>query len=65
METENPTVAYTTYMYMSRFANNGLLGGGVRVRVGVRGQRKVKRSRHYWWQFWTSVVSFRRVSMQS
>ena len=32
------------HMYMSRFANNGLLGGGVgvRVRVGVRGQRKVK-----------------------
>ena len=44
MKTESPTVAYTTYMYMymSRFANNELLGGGIEVRVGVRGQRKVK-----------------------
>ena len=28
---------------MSRFANNVLLGGGVRVRGGVREQRKIKR----------------------
>ena len=35
------------YTYMSRFANNALLGGGVRVRVrvrvGIREQRKNKR----------------------
>ena len=24
------------YLYMSRFANNALLGGGGRVRVGIR-----------------------------
>ena len=30
-------------LYMSRFANNALLGGGVRVRVGTREQRKNKR----------------------
>ena len=31
-----------------RIANNALLGGGVRVRVWVREQRKIKRrSRHY------------------
>ena len=29
--------------YMSRFANNALLGGGVRVRVWIREQRKIKR----------------------
>ena len=28
---------------MSRFANNALLGGGVRVRVWIREQRKIKR----------------------
>ena len=28
---------------MSWFANNALLGGGVRVRVWVREQRKIKR----------------------
>ena len=26
--------------YMSRFANNALLGGGVKVRIGIREQRK-------------------------
>ena len=30
-------------LYMSRFANNALLGGGVRVRVWIREQRKIKR----------------------
>ena len=30
--------------YMSRFANNALLGGGVRVRVWTREQRNIKRS---------------------
>ena len=29
--------------YMSVFANNALLGGGVRVRVWIREQRKIKR----------------------
>ena len=29
--------------YMSRFANNALLGGEVRVRVWIREQRKIKR----------------------
>ena len=28
---------------MSMFANNALLGGGVRVRVWIREQRKIKR----------------------
>ena len=28
---------------IARFANNALLGGGVRVRVGIREQRKIKR----------------------
>ena len=34
------------YWYMSRFA---LLGGGVRVRVGIRGQEKIKQKdqEHY------------------
>ena len=27
---------------MSRFASNVLLGGGVRVRIGIREQRKIK-----------------------
>ena len=29
--------------HMSMFANNALLGGGVRVRVRIREQRKIKR----------------------
>ena len=29
--------------HMSMFANNALLGGGVKVRVWIRGQRKIKR----------------------
>ena len=29
--------------HMSMFANNALLGGGVRVRVWIREQRKIKR----------------------
>ena len=30
-------------LYMSMFANNALLEGGVRVRVWIREQRKIKR----------------------
>ena len=30
-------------LHMSMFANNALLGGGVRVRVWIREQRKIKR----------------------
>ena len=45
---------------MSMFANNALLGGGVRVRVWIREQRKVKRSSKallsLWWQTWTSLT---------
>ena len=34
---------YTTpTLHMSMFANNALLGGGVRVRVWIREQRKIK-----------------------
>ena len=32
-----------TVSHMSMFANNALLGGGVRVRVWIREQRKTKR----------------------
>ena len=35
---------------MSRFANNALLGGGVRVRVWIREQRKIKRQKQTVWQ---------------
>ena len=35
---------------MSRFANNALLGGGVRVRVRVREQRKIKKQKQTVWQ---------------
>ena len=45
--------------YMSRFANNALLGGGVRVRVWIREQRKIKRRSKallsLCWQSWTSL----------
>ena len=44
---------------MSRIANNALLGGGVRVRVWIREQRKIKgRSKallSLCWQSWTSL----------
>ena len=44
---------------MSRIANNALLGGGVRVRVWIRGQRKIKRRSKVLlslcWQSWTSL----------
>ena len=44
---------------MSMFANNALLGGGVRVRVWIREQRKIKRRSKallsLWWQTWTSL----------
>ena len=43
----------------SMFANNALLGGGVRVRVWIREQRKIKRKSktllRLWWQTWTSL----------
>ena len=29
-------------LYISRFTNDALLGGGVRFRVGIREQRKIK-----------------------
>ena len=45
--------------YMSRIANNALLGGGVKVRVWIRGQRKIKgRSKalvNLCWPSWTSL----------
>ena len=45
---------------MSRIANNALLGGGVRVRVWIREQRKIKtRSKvllSLCWQSWTSLA---------
>ena len=45
--------------YMSRIANNALLGGGVRVRVWIREQRKIKRRSKVLlslcWQSWTSL----------
>ena len=39
--------AYTwnEHLYMSRLARNALLVGGVRGRVGIREQRKIKRSK--------------------
>ena len=44
---------------MSMFANNALLGGGVRVRAWIREQRKIKRRSEallcLWWQTWTSL----------
>ena len=46
---------------MSRIANNALLGGGVRVRVWIREQRKIKRRSKVLlslcWQSWTSLMS--------
>ena len=44
---------------MSRIANNALLGGGVRVRVWIREQRKIKRRSKVLlslcWQSWISL----------
>ena len=52
-------------LYMSRFANNALLGGGVRVRVWIREQRKIKRRSKallsLCWQSWTSHTSSRKL----
>ena len=49
-----------TLPHMSMFANNALLGGGVRVRVWIREQRKIKRRSRallsLWWQTWTSLT---------
>ena len=36
-------VVYCSIPQMSMFANSALLGGGVRVRVWIREQRKIKR----------------------
>ena len=48
--------------HMSMFANNALLGSGVRVRVWIREQRKIKRWSKtllsLWWQTWTSLHFF-------
>ena len=46
--------------YMSRFANNALLGGGVRVRAWIKEQRKIKRRSKalllsLCWQSWISL----------
>ena len=45
--------------YMSRIATNALLGGGVRVRVWIREQRKIKGKSKalisLCWQSWTSL----------
>ena len=55
------TLLTTDHTYMSMFANNALLEGGVRVRVKVwiRDQRKIKRRLKalpsFWWQTWTSL----------
>ena len=38
-----PKVQFKGSSYMSRFANNALLGVRVRVRVWIREQRKIKR----------------------
>ena len=43
-------------LYMSMFANNALLGGGVRVRVWIREQRKIKRSKAPLSQSWMSLT---------
>ena len=44
----------------SMFANNALLGGGDRVRIWIREQRKIKRKSmallSLWWQTWTSLL---------
>ena len=49
-----------SFSHMSMFANNALLGGGVRVRVWIREQRKIKRRSKallsLWWQTWTSLL---------
>ena len=46
---------------MSMFANNAVLGGGVRVRAWIREQRKIKRRSEallcLCWQTWTSLIS--------
>ena len=45
-------------VYMSRIANNALLGSGVRVRVWIRKHRKIKRTSKalsLCWQSWTSL----------
>ena len=51
---------------MSRFANNALLGGGVRVRVWIREQRKIKRRSKalllsLCWQYWTSLEKYKLI----
>ena len=40
-------LAMMVKLYMSRFANNALLGGGIRVRVWIREQRSKEDQRHY------------------
>ena len=40
---QQTTLLPLTPSLMSMFANNVLLGGGVRVRVWIREQRKIKR----------------------
>jgi len=54
------SLGYYSSPYMSRFANDALLGGGVRVRVLIREQRKIKRRSKallsLCWQSWTSLI---------
>ena len=40
---DNPLMMKLRRSHMSMFANSALLGGGVRVRVWIREQRKIKR----------------------
>ena len=55
--------------YMSRIANNALLGGGVRVRLWIRNQRKIKRRSKallsLCWQSWTPLVSYKCLNSYS
>ena len=43
VETDYDKLVHFSTPHMSMFANNALLGGGVRVRVRIREQRKIKR----------------------
>ena len=56
---EKTSVEIASFPDMSRIANNALLGGGVRVRVWIREQRKIKRRSKVLlslcWQSWTSL----------
>ena len=44
----------TSALVLYSWCNNNALGG-VRVRVGIRKQRKKKEIKSLWWRFWTSL----------